>query len=65
MDESTDATDTTQFAIFIRGINDEYSVTEEMASLVSLKDMTKSIDLYEAVKKTLTRFFLSLYIYLG
>ncbi|XP_067123968.1 general transcription factor II-I repeat domain-containing protein 2-like [Centruroides vittatus] len=60
MDESTDATDTAQFAIFIRGINDEYSVTEEMLLLVPLKDTTKSRDLYEAVKKTLMRFSLSL-----
>ncbi|XP_023227897.1 general transcription factor II-I repeat domain-containing protein 2A-like [Centruroides sculpturatus] len=60
MDESTDATDTAQLAVFIRGINDEYSVTEEMLSLVSLKDTTKSRDLYEAVKRTLMRFSLSL-----
>ncbi|KOC58986.1 General transcription factor II-I repeat domain-containing protein 2, partial [Habropoda laboriosa] len=60
MNESTEATDTAQFAIFIRGINDEYNITEEMASLVPLKDTKISRDLYEAVKKTLTRFSLSL-----
>ena len=38
MDDSTDATDMAQLAIFIRGIDDEYKVTEEMASLVPLKD---------------------------
>ena len=41
MDDNTDATDTAQLAIFIRGINDEYKVTEEMASLAPLKDITK------------------------
>ena len=44
MDDSTDATDMAQLAIFIRGIDDEYKVTEEMASLVPLKDTTKSRD---------------------
>ena len=52
-DDSTDATDTAQPAIFISGIDDEFNVTEEMASLVPLKDTTKSKDLYEAVKYTL------------
>ena len=32
MDDSTDAMDTAQLAIFIRCINDEYNATEEMAS---------------------------------
>ena len=53
MDDSNDVTDTVQLAIFIRGIDDEYNVTEEMASLVPLKDTTKSRDLYEAVKNML------------
>jgi len=51
IDESTDATDMDQHAIFIRGIDNEYNVTEEM-SLMPLKDTTKSLDLYEAVKET-------------
>ena len=37
MDGSTDATDTAQHAIFIRGNDDQY-VTEKMASLEPLKD---------------------------
>ena len=44
MVDSTDATDTAQLAIFIRGVDDEYDVTEEMAALVTLKDTTKSRD---------------------
>jgi len=46
-------------AIFIRGIGNEYNVTDEMASLVPLKDTTKSLDLYEAVKNTLKLFSLT------
>ena len=53
IDESTDATYMAQPAIFIGGTDDEYNVTEEMASFVPLKDTTKSLDLYEAVKITL------------
>ena len=44
---------------FLLGINDEY-VTEEMASLVSLKDTIKSKDLYEAVKNMLKWFSLAI-----
>ena len=60
MGGNTDATDTAQVAIFIRGISHEYNVTEEMASLVPLKDTTKSRDLHEAVKNMLKRFSLSI-----
>ena len=58
-DESTDTTDMAQLVIFIRGTDNEYNVTEEMASLVPLKDTTKSLDLYEAVKITLKWFSLT------
>ena len=37
-DESRDATDMAQLAISIRGIDNEYNVTEEMAFLVQLRD---------------------------
>lgn len=59
IDESTDSTDTAQVAIFIRGIDNEYNITEELASLVPLKDTTKSLNLHEAVKNTLRRFSLT------
>lgn len=60
IDESTDATDTAQLAIFIRGVDEEYSITEEMASLVPLKNTTKSKDFYLAIKNTLERFHLGM-----
>ena len=53
MDNSTDLIDMAQLTIFIGGIDDGYNVTEEMASLVPLKDTTKSRDLYEVVKNIL------------
>ena len=58
LDESTDATDTAQVAIFVRGIDNDFNITEEMAALVSLKDTTTANDIYKAVTATLTRFAL-------
>ena len=60
MDNSTDLIDMAQFAIFLRRTDDEYNVTEEMASLVPLKDTTKSRDLYEAIKNMLKQFSLAI-----
>lgn len=37
MDESTDSNDTAPVAIFIRGIDEEFDITEELAELVPLK----------------------------
>lgn len=50
--ESTDAMVTAELAVFIRDIDNEYNVTDEMASVVPLKHTTKSLDLYKAVKVT-------------
>ncbi|GFR15065.1 general transcription factor II-I repeat domain-containing protein 2 [Trichonephila clavata] len=60
MDESIEASDTAQLAIFIRGIDEKYNITEEMISVVLLKDTTKSIDLFDALKTTMKRFSLSM-----
>jgi len=46
-------------AIFVIHIDNEYNVTEEMASLVSLKDITTSPHLYETVKNTFKQFSLT------
>lgn len=43
IDESTDATDTAQCATFIRGTDHGHNVTEEIASLVPLKDTTTAV----------------------
>ena len=60
VDDNTDATDLAQIAISVRGVDDKYNVTEEMASLVPSKDTNKSRDLYKALKNTLKRFSLSI-----
>ena len=50
--ESTVATDMAQLAMFKRGIDNKYNATEDIISLVLLKDTIQSLDLYEAVKET-------------
>ena len=53
VDESTDTTDTAQLAVFIREIDDNFSITEELASLVPLKGTTQSTVLFAAVQEVL------------
>jgi hypothetical protein len=40
MDESTDSTDTAQLLIFIRGTDENFAVTEELAGLCPMKGRT-------------------------
>ena len=48
-DESTDASDTAQLAIFIRGITDNFDVIEEFAELIPMKDTTRGEDIAQAI----------------
>ncbi|KAI6657768.1 General transcription factor II-I repeat domain-containing protein 2-like [Oopsacas minuta] len=49
LDESTDATDTAQLAVFVRRIDSKFNLTEELANLHSLHDKTTGVDIYKAV----------------
>ncbi|XP_064080583.1 general transcription factor II-I repeat domain-containing protein 2B-like [Macrobrachium nipponense] len=40
LDESCDTADTAQLAVYIRGVDNDYNITEEMASLQSMKGAT-------------------------
>ncbi|XP_047989846.1 general transcription factor II-I repeat domain-containing protein 2-like [Leguminivora glycinivorella] len=60
LDESTDLTDTAQLAVFIRGIDTNFVVTEEMAALVPMKGSTKGSDLYESFNAVINRYNLNL-----
>ncbi|XP_060845827.1 general transcription factor II-I repeat domain-containing protein 2-like [Rhopalosiphum padi] len=53
MDESTDVCDTAQLLIFIRGIDDDFNVYEELADLCSLKGTTTGEDLFKSIDKSL------------
>ena len=49
LDESTDANDTVQLAVFIRGIDSEFTITEELLSFVPVKGTTTKKDLFDVV----------------
>ncbi|CAH2003664.1 unnamed protein product [Acanthoscelides obtectus] len=51
LDESTDLFDISQLVIFIRTIQDDFSVAEEMLDLIPLHGTTKGTDIFEAVNK--------------
>ncbi|KAI6659632.1 general transcription factor II-I repeat domain-containing protein 2-like [Oopsacas minuta] len=60
LDESTDLKDTAQVAVFIRGINAHFDITEEFASLVPLRDTTTGLNIFNAVKSVIDDFGLKL-----
>ena len=50
-DESADISDTAQLGIFIRGVNEDFTETEELLALQSIKGTTKGEDIFGEVKK--------------
>lgn len=48
-DESTDASDTAQLLIFLRGVDNDMNVSEELLDLQSMKDHTRGTDLFVSV----------------
>ncbi|XP_042325950.1 general transcription factor II-I repeat domain-containing protein 2A-like isoform X1 [Sceloporus undulatus] len=50
--ESNNIRDSAQLLVFIRGINDNFEVTEELAALQSIKGTTTGEDIYEMVCQT-------------
>jgi hypothetical protein len=55
LDESTDIQDTAQLPIFIRGIDQQFIITEELLSMESLKDTTTGQDLFDCVQNCFDR----------
>ncbi|XP_073332529.1 general transcription factor II-I repeat domain-containing protein 2-like [Pagrus major] len=53
IDESNDVQDTAQLLIFIRGVSASFEVSEELASLKSLKGTTTGEDIYVQVSRTM------------
>lgn len=56
LDDSTDVTDTAQLLIFIRGVNDEFDITQELLSMESMKDTTTGEDLLMKVKGCIEKY---------
>lgn len=50
LDESTDVTDTAQLCIFIRGINLNFEIFEEMLAIVPLNDQTTGEKIFKAFR---------------
>uniref|UniRef100_A0A671TSU0 Uncharacterized protein n=1 Tax=Sparus aurata TaxID=8175 RepID=A0A671TSU0_SPAAU len=53
MDESNDVQDTAQLLIFIRVVNSDFEVSEELAALQSLSDTTTGEDIFCKVHQTM------------
>lgn len=47
IDESTDISDTAQLLIFIRGIDKEFNIYEELSDKCSIKGTTKGEDIFQ------------------
>lgn len=56
MDESLDINDTPQLLVFIRAINSQFEITEELLDMVSLEHGTTGMEIKNAVLKILTTF---------
>ena len=50
LDESTDIDDDAQLPIFVRGISENFEITEELLSVESMKNTTTGEDIFECVK---------------
>ena len=49
LDESTDTNDTTQLAVFIRGVTADLQVFEQFLQLIPLRDTTTGQDIFDAM----------------
>ena len=55
LDESTDVKDTAQLLVFIRGLDHNFTVTEELLSVEPLKVTTTGQDMFESVKNCMEK----------
>jgi len=55
LDESTDVSDTAQCAVFIRGVDCNLNITEELLELLPLKGTTTGHDIFQALEKCIEK----------
>ena len=53
IDESTDATETAQLAVFVRGVNEDFTVLEEFVELIPMKNTTTGADILKEILQCL------------
>ncbi|XP_029647131.1 general transcription factor II-I repeat domain-containing protein 2-like [Octopus sinensis] len=56
LDESIDVSDTSQLLLFIRGINANFEITEELVSVHSMHGTTTGIDIFREVEKSVAEY---------
>lgn len=56
VDESTDTVDTAQLAVFIRDINSNFEITEELLKCVPLTGTTTANDIYSAIEHLIAEY---------
>ena len=56
LDESTDLSDTAQLVVFIRGVTDNFEVTEEFLDMASMQSTTTGQSICEEVTKLINKF---------
>ncbi|XP_065643653.1 general transcription factor II-I repeat domain-containing protein 2B-like [Hydra vulgaris] len=59
IDESTDISQTAQLAIFIRGVDNDFFVTEELLDIYPMQGRTTGEDIFLAMKKVFKKFNLT------
>ena len=55
IDESTDTTDIAQLAIFIRGVDDNFQISEEFVELAPMKGTTTADDIFVSLEGALDK----------
>ncbi|XP_026818972.1 general transcription factor II-I repeat domain-containing protein 2-like [Rhopalosiphum maidis] len=60
IDESTDISDTAQLLIFIRGMDKEFNIYEELADMCSIKGTTTGEDIFKNIENSFEKLGLSL-----
>lgn len=53
LDESTDVADSAQVLLFIRGVNKDFKITEELADVHSMESRTTGIEIFAKVNETI------------
>lgn len=56
LDESTDVADMSQLLIFVRFIDSDFKISEELLKCVTMKSTTRGLDIFEAFMTTIQDF---------